>query len=435
MTLPLLDRALLPLRLARARRRGAYVAQHDLGAPHIVEAFDPRFDDGEAAYNALGAFDGAIHFAISTKSLDAGARLFRFDPDPSRLSTVADLGVELAHDERAIPHGKVHVDLAPIGNALYGATHIGYYDPRASLERPGSARGYALYPGGVFFALEGDTIHRLAQAPQGEGIITMVADAPRNMLYALTWPRGLFLSLDLATRTLRNHGPVLGLGEIGSKRHGTWTRICRSLGVDDLGHLYWSDAQGNIVRFDGDTIGVVARLPKAEMWRKVLWHPSECIFYGVLWSSAALFRFDPSSRTCDEIGSLRLSNGAATLAFTFDARARVIHACASGPGVLRDRDLPLASTVSHATFDLATHETHFSGPLRLTDGRWITQAQSLLLAGGFAYSLCWVEVPSGDRSSRARHIRALRRHTPEYRTRGYGEQMMLVRFNANRTDV
>jgi hypothetical protein len=113
----------------------------------------------------------------------------------------------------------------------------------------------------------------------------------------------------------------------------------------------------------------------------------------------------------------------------------VIHACATGPGLLRESELPLASTVSHATFDLATRETRFSGPLRLHDGRWITQAQSLLLVDGFAYSLCWVELPAGDRSPRAQHVRALRRHTPEYRARGYAEQMMLVRFNATAAGV
>ena len=78
--------------------------------------------------------------------------------------------------------------------------------------------------------------------------------------------------------------------------------------------------------------------------------------------------------------------------------------------------------------DLVTNTTRTSGPLRLADGRWITQSQSLLLHGDRAYSLCWVEVPNRDRSPRANAIRRLRRDTPEYRTRGYAEEMMLIRF-------
>jgi hypothetical protein len=445
VTLPLLHRILLPLRLARARRRGSFVHLDEVTAPRIVEGFDARFDEGEAAYNAIGrARDGRIVFAIGTKALDAGARLFAFDPASSQLDTIVDLDAALSsRGARTIPQGKVHVDLTPIGDVLYGATHVGYYDPRSSIERPGTARGYAPYPGGWFFALEHDETRALAQAPLGEGIITMTADAPRSMLFALTWPSGLLLSLDLTSRLLRNHGAVLGAGETGSKRSGTWTRICRSLGVDDAGNVYWSDAHGRIVRFDGNSIAPVATTPRAEMWRKVLWHPKERAFYGISWSSAALFRFDPATLVCDEIGSLRIAgtSTAATLAFALDRNEQTIHALATGPGILRNGAIQLASTVSHATFDLATRETRFSGPLRLGDGRWITQAQSLLLDGGFAYSLCWIEVPPSDPSSmmrspridRANRVRELRRQTPEYRSRGYAEEMMLVRFTTGAT--
>lgn len=409
----------------------------DVVAPRVAEGFDAHFDEGEAAYNAIGrARGGRIVFALGTKALDVGARLFAFDPASSRLDEIADLDAALSPPGvRAIPQGKVHVDLTPIGDALYGATHLGYYDAHSSIERPGTARGYAPYPGGWFFALQGDRIDALAQAPAGEGIITMTADAPRRKLFALTWPSGLLLSLDLTSRLLRNHGAVLGAGETGSKKSGSWTRICRSLGVDAIGNVYWSDAHGRIMRFDGHAIAPIATTPRAEMWRKVLWHPAEGVFYGVSWSSAALFRFDPATRACDAIGSLRIAgtNGAATLAFALDSSEQTIHALATGPGLLRKGAIPLASTVSHATFDLATRETRFSGPLRLGDGRWITQAQSLLLDGGFGYSLGWVEVPASDRTARANRIRALRRHTPEYRSRGYAEEMKLVRFTTGAT--
>lgn len=114
----------------------------------LAQGFDLGFPQGEAAYNAMGqARDGVVYFAIGTKSLDAGARLFAFDPTSSSVRLVEDLGQELASPGvRSIPQGKVHVDLVPIGEALIGATHIGYYDARAEIEQPGTAAGYAPYP-------------------------------------------------------------------------------------------------------------------------------------------------------------------------------------------------------------------------------------------------------------------------------------------------
>jgi hypothetical protein len=441
MAAPLLDRLLLPLRLARARARESFHPEDRLGQPLYVEEFDLGFPHGEAAYNAMGqAADGTIWFAVSTKCLEAGARLFALEPGASSPRTVADLDDAFATEGiRAIPQGKVHVDLIPFGEAMLGATHIGYYDPRARVERPGAARGYAPYAGGWFFAIEPDRIEPgrivpgrivpLAQAPAGEGIVTMSADVQRRRLFALTWPGGLLLSLDLDTRLLRNHGPAMGAGETGSRRDGSWSRICRSLAVDPAtGTVFWSDDAGRVSRFDGSSMEVVSSTPGGEMWRKMLWHPATRAFYGLLRLSSTLVRFDPATLLCEKIGTLDMYGTPATLAFTFDPDAAALHALVAGPGVLRDRQLQLAGSVSYVTFDLSTGRMRDSGPLRLADGRWITQSQSLLVSGGTAYALCWVEVPRGDRSARARELRRLRRHTPEYRTRGYAEEMMLVRF-------
>lgn len=397
----------------RARRRGVFREERELGTPWIVEGFDLGFDEGEAAYNAIGVdARGAVWFAIGTKSRTTGARLFRFD---GKVHAIADLDRAL-EQPGALPHGKVHVDFVASGDAMLGATHVGYYDLRDGMERPSAEP----YPGGRFFAIENDGIIPLAQAPAGEGIITMTADLGRGTLFAFTWPGGLLLTLNLGSRALRNHGPVFGAGERGDKRDGTWSRICRSIAVDPrTGAAYWSDGTGTIFRFDG-TLRSVAKLPRKEMWRKVLLHDGT--FVGTLWQSSALFRFDPQTLACEETGNLAASNAPATLALGI--RENTLHSLVTGPGVVRG----VASTVLHTTHDLATHTTHTTGPLRLPDGRWITQAQSLLLHGDHAYSLCWVELPNGDPSERARNVRRLRRDTPEYRTRGYAEEMMLIRF-------
>jgi hypothetical protein len=391
VTLPFLDRVLLPLRRLRARRLNTFRHERELGVPLIVDAFVLDFPEGEAAYNGMGIDrDGAVWFAVSTKSPDTGARLFTFSG--SSVQRVADFTPEPG----TIPQGKVHVELVPYGDAMLGATHVGYYDPRSRDEKPAEGR----YPGGIFFSAQRDGIAQLAQAPAGEGIIAM--SFSNDTLFALTWPGGLFLTLDVPSRTLRNHGAVMGT-----------SRICRSLGVEPAsGAVFWSDDSGRIFRFDGE-IAQVATTPRHEMWRKVVWHPEHRVFYGTLWNSATLFRFDPVALKCDEIGNL--GGPPATLAFALAGDE--LHALINGPGVLREHDVQLASSVAYVRFDIGTGAKTTSGPLRLADGRWLTQSQSLLLDGTTRYALAWVE------SKRAPH-----RITPEYRTRGYAEEIVLVRF-------
>jgi hypothetical protein len=351
-------------------------------------------------------------------------RLFALAPGSSLPELVADLDVALPRSAApAVPQGKVHVDLAPIGDALLGATHVGYY---------GEARD-GPYPGGWFFSVQDRSVTALAQAPTGEGIISMTADPRRGAAFALTWPRGLLLELDLGSQDVRNHGPVLGAAEAGSRRDGTWVRVCRSLGIEpQTGALFWSDSKGRIVRRAHGTIATVASLPRPEMWLKVAWHPGERVFYGVPWSGGAVFRFDPATLACDEIGLLRVPGSPdallSTLAFVLDPRTDTIHYLAVGPGVVRHHEPQLPQTVVYLTHRLRSGRTDARGTVRSGDGRWITRAESLFVAGDTAYSVCWAEVPRADRSPRAREVRKHRRHSSQYRFGGYAEEVVLVRF-------
>jgi hypothetical protein len=353
--------------------------------PLVVDGFDTGFPEGEVAYNGLGrAASGLVYFSIGTCGRDAGARLFAFDPADSAVRTVADLDAALPKREpRTVPQGKVHVDLALVGGALHGATHIGYCDLDEGIERPGTADGYAPYPGGWFFAIEadgrGERIVPLVRAPKSEGLITMSADAARGLLYALTWPHGWLVSVDVHERELRDHGAALPVNEAGSPRRGDWGRICRSLGVDPrTGAVYWSDESGRILCFDGRAFATIASTPRGQMWRKVDWHPGHRCFYGVLWDSAALFRFDPDARACEEIGRVP-ATAAATLGFVLDPERDTLHVLTAVSG-----------RVSYVTCDVASRAIRTHGTLRLADGRWITRAESLLL-GDAAYSLCWTK--------------------------------------------
>jgi len=429
-------------RLARAVRHG-FVREDSVRQFHPVTAHDLSFPAGEAAYNGLGAAaDGAIYFAVSTKRLDAAGRIFTFDPPTSTVRVVADLDEELGdRSVRAIPHGKVHVELTDVDGRLHGATHVGFYELRDGIERPAAADGYATYPGGRFFALQGGRLLAEGAAPVGEGIITMSADAVGRRLHALTWPGARYLVLDLANGSVRDHGPVAGEAESGSPRVGTWQRVCRSLGVvpgtDDV---FLSDGAGRIVRRRGDRAEHVATLPRREMWRTVRWDPATRVFYGLTWNSAVLFSFDPVTSTCRELGTLGAEGippgRGGTLAFVLDRGSRTIHYLEAGGGLRRGLvEPPLIGTVWYVTHDLASGVTRTHGALRLGDGRWITEAQSLLLAGGVLYTSAGVEVSNADRSGRARELRARRAGTHEHAVRGYAEEIALVTFAPARGDA
>lgn len=429
----LCDRMLLPYRLARARASQPFVAESAVDAPVAVDDYRCDFPEGEAAFNGLGAGrDGRVYLAIGTKSTTAG-RIFVFDPRTGRVDLLADLETAFpAAGGRAIPQGKIHVDFIPAGDRVYAATHVGYYDAAAATERPGRAPGFAPYSGGWFFAIAGDRVLPYAQAPAGEGVIAMCVDAGRNHAFGLTWPGGLLLSLDLASGSLRNHGPVFGAGEAGSIENGSWHRVCRCLVTHPAtGHVFWSDDAGAIWRLDGERVEAVARLPVADHWRKVCWDEDRNVFVGWTWRDALLFTFDPATLVCRTLTKMSAgADRAATLAFALDPDRRRIHALVRGPGLLRQGRIQLAEAARYATYDLATGATTMRGLLQTRDGRVVTQAQSLLVIGGDAYAVAWIELSPADRTPYAQAVRAMRRDDRVCRARGYTEEIALVRFPA-----
>jgi hypothetical protein len=425
---PALDRPLLPLRLARARSDGWFVKSGPIDQIVSTELIDLGYLAADAAWNGLGrGTDGTLYCAAGTHSLDDAARLFALTPGSTHVELVADLGAALPSAVGAIAQGKVHVDMPALADGVIGATHVGYY----STPPPGRS-----YPGGWFFTATADRVRPLVRAPDGEGIIAMAVDRARSVAFALSWPRGLLLELDLQESRLRSHGPVHDAGEAGSREAGTWRWICRSLGIDErTGAVYWSDDAGRITRKGDHRIEPVASLPRSEMWRKVAWHPAEEVFYGAMWTGGDLFRFDPQTAEVDQIGALRLPGASprvlTSLGFVLDAEANRIHALAAGPGVLRRGEVQLPSSVLYVSHDLSSGETLVHGPLRSQDGRWITRAESLLLAGENAYTVCWAEVTRRHRSARAREVRRLRSRSHLYRFYGYAEEVVLARFGAH----
>jgi hypothetical protein len=220
--------------------------------------------------------------------------------------------------------------------------------------------GYEPYPGGHLLAYDMKTgkFDDLGIAPHREGILSMNMDTARGRIFGLTWPTGRFFRYDLATRELKDFGPVCEQGEDG--KGPTYRTICRSIAVDPAdGSAYFTDGDGRIHRYrqgsdaleivPGDDLrkdyfGLYDPTSPGHMgynWRQVAWVSSQNMIYGVHGNSGYLFRFDPRAErveVLDRITSLpsrrsgmfdQFSYG--YLGFTLGPDGRTLYYLTGGP--------------------------------------------------------------------------------------------------------
>ncbi|MCK5272900.1 MAG: hypothetical protein KAJ52_09985, partial [Sedimentisphaerales bacterium] len=168
------------------------------------------------------------------------------------------------------------------------------------------------YRGGHLLAYDMTTekFQSLAIAPRGEGILTTNMDTRRGRIYSLTWPLGCFFYYDLATKKIKDFGPMAKQGESG--KGDNYRTICRSIAVDPQdGSAYFTTGDGDILRYkyDSNSIEVVkdADMRKDYFgiydvtspghmgynWRQTIWYQPEKVVYGVHGNSGYLFRFEP----------------------------------------------------------------------------------------------------------------------------------------------
>jgi hypothetical protein len=425
---------------------------------------DADFPQGHGNFESLNlASDGKLRCIIASHQLDVHGQIFQFDPAADELTHVADLGVAVGEENlRAIPQGKGHVPFFEHGGKLYSATHVGFYKPPAfegdAIELIGRVEGYAPYPGGHFFSydLRTGAFESLAQAPEEEGIITMMMDPERGRLFGLTWPGGLFLVYDMQTATLRNLGPVFGKGEAGDFERGEWRLICRNFALDPRdGNLYWTRARGELLCFDfeADTVRVMddcnlrqrefGALSDHSLWRAIIWHGQEQVFYGVHYRQNYLFRFDPRARTVEPLVRIAAEpfNDPAThteldylpfrihhwywgtLAFKLGPDGETIYYLASGPPAPEERFQGFGTT-RLITYHIPTGEYRDHGTPRLPDGRYPSDPQCIEIANGRIFSVQNIELPDDDQSPRTRRFREgwMKKDKP------YPEETNLVSF-------
>lgn len=286
----------------------------------MAERIYSGFEDAHDTYNAISAAsDGMIYYVLSSQRYDEGGQFYRYNPNDGKVEKLADISEAIGERQmKYIAQGKSHVEFEECGGKLYFATHAGYYQMIDGAEQmPVEApEGWKLYPGGHFLSYDMSTgqIEDLALAPNGEGIITMTMDMDRMHLYALTWPKGIFLDYDINRSELHDLGPVTKAGEtmLGTQEFRV---ICRSMFVDPRdGNVYWSTADGDIWTYNPST-GVPSILEGVDLrldyfgkydpsdagsmgynWRKIRWYAPENKAYGVHGNSGYLFTFDPVAK-------------------------------------------------------------------------------------------------------------------------------------------
>ncbi len=279
--------------------------------------YNSGFEKSHDTYNGLScASDGKIYYILCSEEIDLAGQMYSFDPRNESIEHIADL-TEICgeKDMKVVAQGKSHGKFYEYGGRLYFSTHLGYYSIINGMEMPGIPKGdYKKYRGGHLVSYDPKTKkgESICLAPNGEGILTTTMDTQRGIIYAITWPTGVFFRYDTGKKELKDFGPYSGKAE--SEGGDSYRVICRSIAVNpDDGTAYFTNAEGDILKLKlgADVIEKVTgdNLRKdyfgkyevstpgsmAYNWRQVFWYAPEKKFYGVHGNSGYLFTFDPAT--------------------------------------------------------------------------------------------------------------------------------------------
>ena len=410
--------------------------------PLTARFYNSGFPLAHDTYNGMiAASDGKIYYVLSSERHDTAGQMYAFDPSTEQIQHLGDLSEACGEKDRSlIAQGKSHVNFVECEDKLYFATHIGYYSIVDGMEKMGiPPPGWDSYPGGHFLAYDIKTgsFEDIALAPDGEGILTMNMDPERRRIYALTWPAGRLIRLDLRSRQLDDLGGFFRGGENGAG--SDYRTICRSLAIDPRdGSMYFTTGEGTIhrLRYDSDVIETVAGddvrkdyfgvydpgVPghMAYNWRQVFWNPGDHQFYGVHGNSGYLFRFDRVAERVEVLGRItsvpsrrsgmfdQFSYG--YLGFTLGPDNRTIYYLTGGPVYADGRRVRGKESTAKGeakgtenlhliTWDIPTGRYVDHGPVFYENGERPSYVNSIAVAGnGAVYTLARV----GDRADLVR---------------------------------
>ena len=331
------------------------------------------FPQGDSNYHAIyHATDNYLYFGISSHLSGTQCRFYKYDPSSGMLTELADMGDTVGEDSRVtIPQGKIHSDIFESDGSLFFGTHAAYYVR-------GGTDSQKAYPGGHFMRYDlttGIFTDYGTGAPE-EGLITMAMDKKAGMLYALTWPSGLFISCDINSKHIRSFGPAVeGHSYDGARETGM---VPRYIGLDPRdGSAYWWNMNETVVRCEkgADTFQTLNDHsfslpvlkshreggPDHPQWRSVRWSEREEKFYGVTYYSEYLFSYDPRTGEIEIIdriaaGPNRKSGqvgGHASIAFDLSEDGRYVYYAPHSGGIhIVSYDLTLRRYTDHGVLRL-----------------------------------------------------------------------------------
>jgi hypothetical protein len=160
------------------------------------------------------------------------------------------------------------------------------------------------------------------------------------------------------------------------------------------------------------------------LWRSIVWHEREQVFYGVHYRANRLFRFDPRAGEMEPlclIGAVPFNDPSThtepsylpfrihhwywgTLAFKLGLDGETIYYLASGPPP-RESRFQGFGTARFITYHIPSGRHQDHGTLQLPDGRYPSDPQSIEIAGGRVFSVQSIEIPKDDTSARAQRYR------------------------------
>jgi hypothetical protein len=355
----------------------------------------------------LAASDGKVYAGLAYHGGDG--HLVYYDSKTDRMHDVGNL-TALSGESflKRGPQSKIHAKFGEGKDGrIYFGTHGGYWWDYA---RYGTKEGY---PGAHWMAYDPktDRVEDFGLACPNEGINTGAYDPAWKRIYGLTHPRGHFVYYDVAKRMTVDKGRI-----------HNFESICRTLGIDDKGHVYGSFGEGQIFKYDPQTDQLTElplRVPirakgislgrdydKSETaWRVVVWDEETKKFYGVDESATILFSFDPNTTPNGEIRRLgqlcipgfeeRRDIPYATLSLTL-AQDRKLYYAAAG------REFDYSGSAGPATshlvsYDLKTGKTEDHGGMLLPDGRRVLGTNSATTGpDGTVYFVGAIEVRTGE---------------------------------------
>lgn len=244
--------------------------------------------------------NGQVFLGVSTHNPYKSAEIFRYDPVKLSLTKVVDIGKVVVSKKGVLPQGKIHTPLFCASDGwLYFATHFAY---------PCGKPQPINYKGGHWMRLDPKTgnCQDLGIGMENEGIVTMIMDTKRLILYGLSAPNFSFLVFDIRSGKTRNLGKIAN----GS--------ICRTMTIDDKGNVYGSFENNKIFEYklSKDTVNVLStRLQDSlintseweegnkrgvnhtgrAIWRTVVWNDKNRIIYGIHARDSTLFSFSSNT--------------------------------------------------------------------------------------------------------------------------------------------